>query len=205
MKRPKVRELGEALRSLTSAPFTTKYPFAPAEVQKEFRGKPIFIEENCIVCGACAEVCPSNAIEVEEYKKDDKMYRVLIRDYGKCIFCGECLAHCTTQDGIEFTNEFEMASLSKEDFFERIEDKLVLCEICGKPITTEKHLDWLEKKLGEKAFANQSIIIQRAIELGLIDEEPADKEARERFLREDFYRRLCPACRASMFLKEDWG
>ena len=64
MRKPKLRELKEAVRAAFSGRFTTKYPFEPHTPPDGFRGKPEFDEDECIGCGACAEVCPALAIKV---------------------------------------------------------------------------------------------------------------------------------------------
>ncbi len=200
MKAPKLRELKEAITSLFSRPFTSKFPFGPGVVFKEFRGKPIFLDENCIRCGACAVVCPALAITVED--RDDGK-RVITRDYARCIFCGQCLALCTTKDGIEFTNEFAMATLNIEESKEEITDELVYCQRCGKPITTKKHLEWIYRKLGTKAYANPTVFLAVHGEQGLSEIPP---EARKEMpLREDWYKILCPSCRRSVYQQDEWG
>ncbi|MEJ2567461.1 MAG: 4Fe-4S binding protein, partial [candidate division WOR-3 bacterium] len=72
IKKPKIRELGEAIKALVKGPFTTKFPFEPPDIIPEFRGFPEYQEDGCVRCGACAEVCPADVIEVEEYEKDGK-------------------------------------------------------------------------------------------------------------------------------------
>ncbi|MEW6556768.1 MAG: 4Fe-4S binding protein, partial [Elusimicrobiota bacterium] len=64
MRYPKLRELKEAIKALIKGPYTTKFPFEPHTPFPRFRGKPVPDEKNCIGCGACAEVCPTRAIEV---------------------------------------------------------------------------------------------------------------------------------------------
>jgi len=92
MKYPKLRELKEALTSLFSPPYTTKFPKTPSPAAPEYRGKAEFDEVECVVCGACANVCPPGAIEkIEEPAPDGK--RRLILHYDRCIFCGQCQAN----------------------------------------------------------------------------------------------------------------
>lgn len=200
MKKPKVRELGEAIKSFFSKPFTTRFPFElPTTIQPEFRGKPIYVDEKCVRCGACAVVCPARAIDIIE--KTDR--RVLIRDYGKCIYCGQCGALCTTGEGIKFTNEFALATLDRDSLIEKIEDQLVSCERCGKTITTRKHLHWLYTKLGTKAYANPTVFLSRFKEHEIIASIP--KIDRKKIVREDFFRILCPDCRRAVYTQDEWG
>ena len=64
MKKPKLRELKEAVTALWKGPYTIDIPKSPPPVAAEFRGKPEYQKEYCIGCGACSEVCPANAIEI---------------------------------------------------------------------------------------------------------------------------------------------
>ncbi len=50
--------------------------------------EPQFVAENCIYCGACAKVCPVNAIEVN---RPEKIWKI---DRDKCINCGRCVKVC---------------------------------------------------------------------------------------------------------------
>ena len=69
MKYPKLRELKEAVKSLFSRPYTSKFPFKPHEPFDGFRGKPQYFDEYCVGCGACSHVCPGNAITVIDPKE----------------------------------------------------------------------------------------------------------------------------------------
>jgi ferredoxin len=48
-------------------------------------------KEKCTVCGACAEICPVDAIKVDD---------VAIVDENECIDCGTCVEECPV-DAIE--------------------------------------------------------------------------------------------------------
>lgn len=39
----------------------------------------------CVACGACAEVCPQDAIAIED---------ISVIDASKCVDCGACVDEC---------------------------------------------------------------------------------------------------------------
>ena len=47
------------------------------------------INESCINCGACADVCPVDAITM-----DDTIYTI---NKDKCICCGQCITECPVE------------------------------------------------------------------------------------------------------------
>ncbi len=213
MRKPKIRELAEAIRAIIKGPFTTKFPFGDAGIQPEFRGVPKFVEQNCILCGACEKICPVDAIECRDVIQDDgSAIRTMHRDYSRCIWCSMCAQHCTVGDGdifgdkagITITNEYDLSTLDLSSAQEQIESELILCQKCGEPITSKKHLLWLAERLGTKAFLNQTIFLAKLGELKLIDEE-ASKVCTDEVLREDLFKILCPKCRRNAMMKEDWG
>ncbi len=57
----------------------------------------VFIDvRKCVGCGICAQVCPRNAIAVNEVAKID---------HGKCDGCGRCVAKCP-QNALILRNMF---------------------------------------------------------------------------------------------------
>ena len=155
IRRPKIRELGEAIRAIVKGPFTTKFPFEKPEIIPEFRGFPKFVEEECIRCGACAEVCPADVILVEEIKKDGRLFRRLRFRYDICQLCGQC------------------GTL------------------------------WISDKIGEKAYANPTLLLIKMREAGIVAEDK-DLEEPAEMLREDIYKILCPDCRRAAYMKENF-
>jgi len=209
MKYPKLRELKEAFTALIKGPYTTKFPKIPSPAAPAYRGKPEFSEEECVVCGACANVCPAKAIELMETKKESSQLppsgsRKMTVHYDICIFCGECEANCLTEKGIHLTQKYDLATLDRKECIEEVEDKLVLCEECGEPITTEKHLRWLVERLGPQAFSNPNLFLASHEEIELLERRiPREKGAP--LGRSDHLRILCPRCRKQLTLKEEWG
>jgi formate hydrogenlyase subunit 6/NADH:ubiquinone oxidoreductase subunit I len=69
MKYPKLRELKEAITSLVTPAYTSKFPFQPHTPETSYRGKPVVNDDYCVGCETCANVCPSGAITVEDLVK----------------------------------------------------------------------------------------------------------------------------------------
>ncbi|ALM74613.1 4Fe-4S dicluster domain-containing protein [Thermococcus barophilus] len=120
-------------------PVTKYYPFEVEKAPPEYRGVPHITPELCIGCGACTNVCPPNAvIRIDDYEKG---VREIVLDIGRCIRCARCEEVCPT-GAIKLTNEFEVASDSREDHIEVVQLKLARCTNCGKVVDyTERQLE----------------------------------------------------------------
>jgi CBS domain-containing protein/formate hydrogenlyase subunit 6/NADH:ubiquinone oxidoreductase subunit I len=191
MRLPKIREVREALTSFFTAPYTTKYPAGPAAEFPDYRGLPKFNAEFCVGCGACAQVCPTQAIEVV----DDvpRKVRTLRVDYGSCIQCGQCHEKCITGKGIDNSHAYSLsvADLKAPEVFETVEKELVVCECCGEPIACKDHLLWIRERLGARAYAHPNLLL--ATQRLLMDAEASLPKSRPR--REDQIKDACPKCR----------
>jgi len=198
---PKIREIKEALISFFSAPYTTKFPaegFKPAE---EFRGFPRYHADVCVGCGTCAQVCPPNAIKIEDDRENKT--RKLVVDYRSCIHCGQCNEKCITVDGITPTAEYSFSYMGKDDSFlhETIEKELVICECCGEIIATRDHLRWVRDRLGAKAYAHPTLML--ILQEELFDElEPSLPKSRIR--REDYMKVVCAKCRQKVVVEDEF-
>jgi formate hydrogenlyase subunit 6/NADH:ubiquinone oxidoreductase subunit I len=200
MRKPKLRELGEAIRALLFGPFTSKFPFKPSPAAPHFRGKIEFNVDTCILCGACVEVCPASA----RAQEDDKIKKIRreIHYQERCIYCGQCVAYCTTKEGIKHTQEYDLAQITKEGYDNAIEKELILCERCGEVITTRAHLLWIAKRVGELAYANPNLFLVLSQEYG---EESMPRRSHTTPYRSEHLQFLCPACRRTVYLREIWG
>jgi formate hydrogenlyase subunit 6/NADH:ubiquinone oxidoreductase subunit I len=204
MKKPKLRELGEAVKALLRGPATTGFPAEPYQPPDVFRGKPKFHKDDCIGCGACAEVCPSQCIVVTDDVQAAPPLRRLELHFDACIFCGQCELNCTTEKGIRLSTEYDLACFDRKTCVESVEKALVLCEVCGAVIGCRDHLLWVAERLGAKRYANPTLILLADGELGLVTGGPP--RAPDRPLdRGDTMRVLCPTCRRATVLREVWG
>ncbi len=187
------RILKQVLQSLLSPPFTTRYPDAPYEPVESFRGRPRFDESGCIGCGACAEVCPPKCIDVTDDLGASPPVRRLVQHLDACIWCGQCERYCPTQQGIRLSCEYDCTAFAPEDFEERVEKELVLCEVCGKVVAPRDQLRRLADELGPLAFANPTLLMVVGRDLGLVD--PGVRSHDGEIRRSERMAIQCPRCR----------
>lgn len=203
MKKPKLNELKEAIRALINGPYTSSFPYGPALIAEEFRGKPVYHEEDCIGCGACSEVCPAHAIEITHEKHDGKIFKLLTVHLDICVYCGTCVEKCTTKKGITQNREFDLAVFDRTDAIEKVEKEMIVCELCNEPFATRDHLKWIYRKIGAIAASNWTLTLVGSDELGMIDH--ATGRDNRKIGRTDNMRILCPECRRNVILTEEWG
>ncbi|MGC9065682.1 MAG: 4Fe-4S dicluster domain-containing protein [Candidatus Ratteibacteria bacterium] len=203
MRKPKIRELGEAIRSLISKPYTTKFPRVPHVPFEKFRGKPHFNSEKCVGCGACAIVCPSGAIKLEDTVDGNTGIRRLTHYSGVCIFCGQCEANCIADKlGIKLTKEFDIAYFKQGEDSHFVEHQLVVCQGCGRIIGAKKHLIWAIRKIGHLSFA-QGILLNINQQILQIDSEIPEEKIKGPLNRTHIFKIICPQCRRESFLIDE--
>lgn len=199
---PKLREVKEALISLFTFPYTTKYPFKPHKPFKNFRGKPVVDDERCVGCEACASICPAGAIQLIDDVKNK--VRTIRRDFGFCIFCGKCEDYCITDPkSVVLSNEiFDMAVFNKKDLIENQKKELIVCEDCGEIIGAKKHLEYIYTKLGPYAFSQQFTVAELYEKLKLVKKEDFSVPLKkDEIKRKDFFSVLCPNCKRKTLVK----
>ena len=201
MKKPKLRELKEALTAVLKGPYTSKYPFTPHTPPDGFRGKPEFDADECVGCGACAQVCPALAIRVIDRTEADPPTRIVEQRCDKCIFCGQCELNCTTREGIRLTKTYDMSTLNRAECVTTIEHELLLCEVCRAVVGTRAHLRWVARQLGAEAYANPTLIVAADGSMSLAA-RGAGRAGEPALARNDMMRITCPACRRTMVVRE---
>ncbi len=207
MKKPKIRELIEAIKALIKGPYTNPYPFKPHIPHKRFRGMPEYTKEGCIGCTACKYVCPADAIKFTDNLKKNPPTRTMVLDYDMCNYCGNCSLWCTTRDeeppGVHHTTKFDGAYLDRNDRSKvttTSENELALCEVCGDIVTTYAHLKWIARRLDTLAYSSPTVYLADLKEMGVISENLI-ANAKE-LTRADRIKILCAPCRRKATLEK---
>ncbi|MHC4572675.1 MAG: 4Fe-4S dicluster domain-containing protein [Planctomycetota bacterium] len=205
MRWPKLRELKEAVVAVSSVlpgrRFTTRFPAEPCVVPERYRGKPEFDLDTCTGCGACVNVCPTEALtQVDDLEANPPVRKITLR-YDTCIFCGNCQDYCTTGESIKLSNKWDLAGLDRESMRETHEFELQMCEKCGALIGAKKHLVWLYEKLGPLAYTNPSLLLAKSSGLFPKPQDTEQQPADQTVQTSDFMRILCPKCKCELNIR----
>ena len=95
------------------------------EMPDRFRGIQHFDPDKCIVCNQCARVCPTECITLTgkanpDPEKKGKVIDTYDINFEICILCDLCTEVCPTE-AIVMTNNFELATYSRDDLFKDME------------------------------------------------------------------------------------
>ncbi len=104
---------------------------------QESRMQILYDAEKCVLCGTCVQVCPHNAIKIEN--------KVLATDMDKCDFCGLCEVYCIQEArnivGKDYTVEEVFKEVLKDRvFYEKSNGGVTVSG--GEPLM---HIDFIEK------------------------------------------------------------
>jgi NADH-quinone oxidoreductase subunit I len=119
---PLLQGLKITLSHLFKKAITLQYPTERPVLSPNFRGlhalKVSHSKAKCVACYLCPTVCPAKCITVEagEDASHDKYAAVYEIDLLRCIFCGYCVEACPV-DALAMTQNFELASYQRDDFF----------------------------------------------------------------------------------------
>jgi formate hydrogenlyase subunit 6/NADH:ubiquinone oxidoreductase subunit I len=102
-------------RSARLGVVTSTYPAVPEPAPSTYRGQILLHTEHCTGDGACARVCPSEAIIVTEEPDAGWTWQL---DDARCVFCGLCAEVCPTS-AILTSNEFELSVRNRDDLVTR--------------------------------------------------------------------------------------
>jgi len=114
------------------------------ETPEDFRGRHEIDSEKCIGCGACAQVCSSDAINVSD--EDGK--RIIVVDYGHCSFCAFCQDECPTE-AIKLTREYFLLTKDRETTNVTNEVDLQSCSSCNKYFIPRSQIEWALRRIEE--------------------------------------------------------
>lgn len=91
----------------------------PREASDRYRGFHINHQDQCIGCGTCSEICPTEAISMIAIEGREKAVgktdELPAFDYGRCSFCGLCVDICTS-DSLRMTKEYIHVSTDVNTF-----------------------------------------------------------------------------------------
>ncbi len=199
MKYPKLRELREAVISLVTPAYTTSFPSKEHVPEEKFRGKPEVSEDDCVGCMSCANVCPPCAITVSD--DTETGIRTIVRDYGRCIFCGQCEAFCITGEGVKLSNKiYDIATFDRAKSVETQTRELLLCSNCGDVITTKEHVQFLFRKLGTRGYSS-TLALNVFNETFIRDPKSVEVAVQDEVKRKDMFNIICPNCQRSLQVK----
>ena len=106
-------------------------------------------EDNyCILCGLCIRTCEEqigcSAIAFVGRGIDNKVETPIEVEADACIGCGACAFVCPT--GVIYVNDDMKEGVRRIQQWHG-EYKMAACKSCGKYFTTEKHIEYLKKKI----------------------------------------------------------
>ncbi len=108
---------------------TMRYPAAPPPPMPDrFRGRPVVDAGKCKAgCRACADACPTTAIQVLEAAGKHEV-RI---DLGRCLFCTDCSDACP-EGAISYSGDYRLSASRREDLVVAAGEELHLAQALDK-------------------------------------------------------------------------
>jgi formate hydrogenlyase subunit 6/NADH:ubiquinone oxidoreductase subunit I len=110
-----------------------------------FRGNPQVDQTKCVGCGACAHVCPADAIEIVGNGAERRV-RFMHKD---CIFCGSCQDVCPSE-AVELRAGRKEWFEAKETSLSEARLSVRRCRLCGAPHMPEAQVAWALRRLDDQ-------------------------------------------------------
>lgn len=105
---------------------TVHYPHQALKMPKRYRGHIVLVRDQasgksvCIACKSCEKACPSDCIVVDGIKREGEKRKSVTEfklNFTTCSLCGSCVEVCPV-DALEFSKDYNLASTSKESFYQ---------------------------------------------------------------------------------------
>ncbi|RMF94847.1 MAG: 4Fe-4S dicluster domain-containing protein [Candidatus Schekmanbacteria bacterium] len=153
-KRLENREkLGELLTSLRKRKGKKwQDSFIEADRNIYFGGSIEIDKDKCIACGACAEICPTGAIEVDD--KDGVRY--IYHKMQICVGCRKCEKSCD-DDAIKANPGLNLKTFFEGSLELKKEAELILCVQCKRPVGPKAAIEKLKKILEEESHIHSEL------------------------------------------------
>ena len=110
-----------------------------------FRGDPHVDQGRCVGCGACAHVCPADAIEIVG-NGTERRVRFMHKD---CIFCGSCQDVCPSE-AVELRAGRKEWFQAKDASLSEVRLSVKNCRLCGAPYMPDAQVAWALRRMDEK-------------------------------------------------------
>ncbi len=148
-------------------PLTTIKPLEERPGAPRYRGFHINVQEQCVGCGTCQEICQNHAIdmvEVEgrEAKDGDSGLRPRF-DYGRCCWCALCVDICPTSS-LRMSNEYAWLSENPDDY---------------RFVAGADDMSWNEHELGYRRSQEYSLTKRDRVDMGMLPPEEGLKSFAE--------------------------